>query len=65
MRVKKYSELRYDSFVKGSQTLVWIDSNTSIILNSTGFGTLYLDLDIVHRIHVMVDGQSEIEYLSS
>jgi hypothetical protein len=37
MTVKKYLEPPYDSFGKGPQTSVCINSNTSVDLDSTGF----------------------------
>jgi hypothetical protein len=45
MTVKRYLEPPYDSFGKGPQTSVCINSNTSIDLDSTGFGSLSLDFD--------------------
>jgi hypothetical protein len=35
---------------KGSQTSVCINSNTSVDLDSTGFGTLCLDFDRAHKV---------------
>jgi hypothetical protein len=45
MMVKKYLEPPYDSFGKGPQISVYINSNTSVDLDSTSFGTLCLDFD--------------------
>jgi hypothetical protein len=65
MTVKKYLEPLYDSFGKGLQTSVCINSNTSGDLDSTGFGTLSLDFDIAHELQVKLDGQSGINYPTS
>jgi hypothetical protein len=65
MMVIKYLEPPYDSFGNGPQTSVCINSNTSIDLHSTGFGTLCLDFDRAHGLQVKVDGQSGIKYPSS
>jgi hypothetical protein len=65
MTVKKYLEPPYDSFGKSPQTSVYINSNTSIELDSTGFATLCLDFDRAHGLHVKFDGQSGIQYPSS
>jgi hypothetical protein len=43
MTVKKYLDPPYDLFGKGLQPLVCINSNTSVDLDTTGFGTLWLD----------------------
>jgi hypothetical protein len=65
MMVKQYLELPYGSFGKGTYTSVYINSNTSVDLNSTGFGTLCLDFDKGHGLEVKVNGQSRIKYPSS
>jgi hypothetical protein len=65
MTVKKYLEPPYDSLGKGPQSSVCINSNTSIDLDSTGFGTLCLDFDRAHGLQVKLDGQSGIKYSSS
>jgi hypothetical protein len=65
MAVTKYFQPQYDSFGKGPQTFVCISKNTSINLASTGFGTWCLDFDRAHGLHVKVDGQSGIRFLSS
>jgi hypothetical protein len=65
MTVNQYLELPYDSFGKGPQTSVCINSNNSVDLESTGFGTLCLDFDRAHGLQVKLDGQSGIKYPSS
>jgi hypothetical protein len=65
MMVKKYWEPPYDSFGKGPQTSVCFNSNTSVDLASTGFGTLCLNFDRAHGLQVKLDRQSRIKYLSS
>jgi hypothetical protein len=55
MMVKNYLELPYDSFGTGPHTLVYINSNTSVDFDSTGFGTLYLDFDRAHTLYVKLD----------
>jgi hypothetical protein len=65
MMVRKYLEPPYDSFGKGPQTSLYINSKTSVDLDSTGFWTLSLDCDRAHRLQVTLDGQSGIKYLSS
>jgi hypothetical protein len=65
MRVKKYLEPPYDSFGKGPQTSVCINSNNSVDLDSTGLGTLCLDFDRAHGLQGKLDGQSRIKYPSS
>jgi hypothetical protein len=65
MTVKKYLEPPYDSFGKGPQTSVWINSNNDVDLDPTGFGTLYLDFDRAHGLQVKLNGQSGIRYPSS
>jgi hypothetical protein len=47
MTVKKYLKPPYNLFRKGLQTLVSINSNTSLDMSSTTFGTLCLDFDTV------------------
>jgi hypothetical protein len=64
MTIKKYLELPYDSFGKGLQTSVCINSNASVDLDSTGFGTLCLDFDRAHGLQIKLDGQSGIKYPS-
>jgi hypothetical protein len=58
MSVTKYLERLYDSFKKGTQTSVCINSKTSVDLNSTGFRTLYLDFETAKGLQEKVDGQS-------
>jgi hypothetical protein len=65
MTIKKYLEPPYDSFGKGPQTSVYINSDTSLDLDSTGFRTLCLDLDRAQRLQIKLDGQSRINYPSS
>jgi hypothetical protein len=62
MTVNKYLTLAYDSFGKGSEPLVCIISKTSVDLDSSGFGTLCLDVDRVHRLLRTVDELSGIKY---
>jgi hypothetical protein len=64
MTIQKNLDPPYDSFGKGSQTSVCINSNTSVDLDSTGFGTVCLDFDKAHGLQVKVDGQSRIKYRS-
>jgi hypothetical protein len=61
MIVKKYFEPPYDSFGKAPLTSVCINSNTSIDLDSTGFGTLCLDFDKRHGLQVKLDRQTGIK----
>jgi hypothetical protein len=65
MTVKIYLEPAYDSFGEGPQTSVCINSNTSVDLDSTGFGTVYLDVGSAHGLQGKLDGQSVIKYPSS
>jgi hypothetical protein len=62
MTVKKYLEPPHDSFGKGPQTSVRINSKTSIDLDSTGVGSLCLDFDRDHGLQVKLDGQSVNKY---
>jgi hypothetical protein len=50
---------------KRSANISGIKSNTSVELDSTGFGTLCLDCDRAHGLQVKLDGQSGIKYPSS
>jgi hypothetical protein len=65
MTVKKYLEPPYNLFGQGLQTSVCIDSNSSLDLDSTGFGTLSFDFDSAYGLLVKLDGQSGIRYPSS
>jgi hypothetical protein len=65
MRVNKYLDPLYSSFGKGWQISVYINSKTSVDLDSTSLGTLGLDFDRGHGLQIQVDGQSGIKYPSS
>jgi hypothetical protein len=62
---KKYLEPKYNSFGKGPHTSGYINSNTFVDLDSTGFGNLCLDFDKAYGVQVKVDGQSGVRYPSS
>jgi hypothetical protein len=45
MKVRKYFKPQYDLFGKDLQTLVYINSNTSVDLDLIDYGPLLLDFD--------------------
>jgi hypothetical protein len=60
MTVKTYLEPLFDSFGKGPQPSVCINSNTSPDLDSPGFGTLYLYFEKAHRLEVKLSDSLEL-----
>jgi hypothetical protein len=55
MMVTKYLKPLYDSFGQAPQTSVYINSNTSVDLDPTGFEAWSLHFDRANVLHINVD----------